>query len=34
MSHKFYLRRLEGTIKPKEEEKLRQLGVKLLSGKI
>ena len=29
VSHKLYLRRLEGTIKPKEEEQLRQLGVKL-----
>ena len=26
MSHKFYLRRLEGTFKPKQEEKLRQLA--------
>lgn len=29
MSHKVYLSRLEGTSKPKHEEKLRQLGVKL-----
>ena len=29
VTHRLYLRRLEGTIKPKDEEKLRQLGVKL-----
>jgi len=29
MSHKLYLRRLDGTMKPKEEEKLHQLGVRL-----
>ena len=29
MGHKFYLRTIEGTLKPKQEEKLRQLGVKL-----
>jgi hypothetical protein len=28
-SYKLYLRRLEGTIKPKEEEKLRELGVRI-----
>ncbi len=28
VSHKLYLRRLEGTIKPSQEEKLRELGVK------
>ena len=28
-SHKLYLRRLEGTLKPKQEEKLRELGVKM-----
>lgn len=27
--HKLYVRRLEGTLKPEQEEKLRQLGVKL-----
>jgi hypothetical protein len=26
---KLYIRRLKGTLKPKEEEKLRQLGIKL-----
>lgn len=29
VSGKLYLRRLTGTIKPTDEEKLRQLGVKL-----
>jgi hypothetical protein len=29
VSHRFYLRRLEGTLKPNEEEKLRQLGIGL-----
>lgn len=29
VSRKLYMRRLEGTIKPEEEEQLRQLGVKL-----
>jgi len=29
MGERFYLRRLEGKIKPEQEEKLRQLGVKL-----
>jgi hypothetical protein len=29
MGRKFYLRALEGTLKPAQEEKLRQLGVKL-----
>lgn len=29
VSRKLYLRRLEGTIKPDQEEKLRQLGVKI-----
>jgi hypothetical protein len=29
MGHKFYVRRLEGTIKTNQEEKLRELGVKL-----
>ena len=28
-SLRLYMRRLEGTIKPKEEEKLRQLGLKI-----
>jgi hypothetical protein len=29
MGHKFYHRTIEGTLKPEQEEKLRQLGVKL-----
>ena len=29
VSHKLYLRRLEGRLKPEQEEKLRQLGIKL-----
>jgi hypothetical protein len=29
VSHRLYLRRLEGAIKPKHEERLRQLGVKI-----
>jgi hypothetical protein len=29
LSRRLYLRRLEGTLKPKEEEKLRHLGLKL-----
>jgi hypothetical protein len=29
VSRKFYIRRLQGTINPKIEDKLRQLGVKL-----
>ena len=29
VSHRLYLRRLEGTIKPDQEEKLRQVGVKM-----
>lgn len=29
LTHKLYVRRLKGTLKSKEEEKLRQLGVKL-----
>jgi hypothetical protein len=29
VSQRLYMRRLEGTIKPKEEEKLRQLGLKI-----
>jgi hypothetical protein len=29
VSRKFYIRRLEGTINPKLEEKLRELGVKI-----
>lgn len=29
MSQKLYMRRLEGTIKPKQEEKLRELGVRI-----
>jgi hypothetical protein len=29
MGHKFYLRTIEGTVKPEQEEKLRQFGVKL-----
>ena len=29
MGHKFYLRTIEGTLKPQQEEKLRQLGVKV-----
>jgi hypothetical protein len=29
VSHKFYLRRLEGNIKPMQEEKLRELGMRL-----
>lgn len=28
ISYKLYLRRLKGTIKPKEEDQLRELGVK------
>jgi hypothetical protein len=29
VSHKLYLRRLEGNIKVEQEEKLRELGVKM-----
>lgn len=29
LSHKLYLRRLEGILKPEQEEKLRQLGIKV-----
>lgn len=29
ISYKLYLRRLKGTIKPKEEEQLRELGLKI-----
>ena len=29
MGHKFYLRTIEGTLKPQQEEKLRQLGGKV-----
>jgi hypothetical protein len=29
MTHKLYRRTLEGTIKPKQEEKLRELGVRI-----
>jgi hypothetical protein len=29
MSHRLYLGRLEGTLKPGREEKLRQLGMRL-----
>jgi len=29
MGHKLYLRTIEGTLKPQQEEKLRQLGVKV-----
>ena len=29
MSHKLYMRRLKGTINPKQEERLRELGVRL-----
>ena len=29
VSHRLYLRRLEGTIKPQQEEQLRQLGLKI-----
>lgn len=29
VSHKLYLRRLEGILKPAQEEKLRQLGIKM-----
>ena len=29
MAHKFYLRTIEGSLKPNQEEKLRQLGVKI-----
>jgi hypothetical protein len=29
MGHKFYLRTIEGTVKPEQEEELRQFGVKL-----
>jgi hypothetical protein len=29
VSHKLYMRRLEGALKPKEEEKLRELGVRV-----
>ena len=29
VSHKLYLRRLEGILKPAREEKLRQLGIKV-----
>ena len=27
--HRLYLRRLEGNLKPKQEEKLRELGIRL-----
>ena len=29
MGHKFYHQTIEGTLKPEQEEKLRQLGVKI-----
>jgi hypothetical protein len=29
MGHKFYLRTIEGTLKPQQEAKLRELGVKI-----
>ena len=29
VSYKLYLRRLEGILKPEQEEKLRQLGIKV-----
>ena len=29
VSHKFYMRRLEGTIHPKLEDKLREFGVRI-----
>jgi len=29
IGHKFYLRTIEGRLKPQQEEKLRQLGVKV-----
>jgi hypothetical protein len=29
IGHKFYLRTIEGTLKPEQEERLRKLGVKL-----
>jgi hypothetical protein len=29
IAHKFYLQTIEGTLKPKQEEKLRELGVRL-----
>jgi hypothetical protein len=29
MGHKFYLRTIEGALKPEQEEKLRQLGIKV-----
>ncbi|HJP90441.1 MAG TPA: hypothetical protein VJ875_00705 [Pyrinomonadaceae bacterium] len=29
VSHRFYLRKLQGNIKPEQEQKLRQLGVKV-----
>ena len=29
MAHRFYHRTIEGNLKPQQEEKLRQLGVKL-----
>jgi hypothetical protein len=29
VSHKFYMRRLEGTLKPTQEERLRELGVRI-----
>jgi hypothetical protein len=29
MAHKFYLRTIEGNLKPQQEEKLRKFGVKL-----
>jgi hypothetical protein len=29
MGHKFYLRTIEGTLRPKQEEQLRELGVNL-----
>jgi len=29
IAHKFYLRRLNGNLNPKQEEKLRQLGIRM-----
>jgi hypothetical protein len=29
IAHKFYLQTIEGTLKPKQEEKLRELGARL-----
>ena len=29
MAHKFYIRTIEGRLKPQQEEKLRQLGLKV-----